>query len=617
MKILRAPIIASLVQPNCTIPTGSVVLNGLPASGFLLVNDGTTTTRIPFSSSTISGLAPGSYRFAVDNGCAVTYSATPITIGLNTWNGSTWSYNTNPGPGDAVNFAGDYNITGDQEYCSLTVSNNAVVTVASEKTLTVQEGVHVIGSSSKLVFMDKSSLLQTSTSNTINTGNINYNRITGPIRKADYVYWSTPVKNQTLLALSPLTRAGLYYTHEGSGWINVPSSSTMVPGKGYIIRAPETHSATVGTSFPATFIGTPNNGLVTTGVNGGTFCLIGNPYPSALDADKFLGDNISILTGTIYFWTHNTYAGTGTTAKYTVDDYASYNLSGGVDTKPVASMPSAAPPSGNIVAGQGFFAGVTTTGSVFFDNSMRLGGNANGEFYKPGKGAKTAKREKNRVWLNMTNLEGVFKQILVGYIEGATNSYEGLFDGETFDGNKYLDFYSVNENRRLTIQGRALPFEDTDTVPLGYKTTIVGDFTIGIDHADGNLSTQKIYLEDKKTGTVHDLGQSNYTFTTEAGTFTDRFILRYTNKTLGTGDFENIENGILVSVKDKVLKVISSKEAIKDVTIYDINGKLLYTKTKVSSNDLQISNLNSSNQVLIVKVTLENDFTVSKKIIFN
>ncbi|WP_431243378.1 T9SS sorting signal type C domain-containing protein [Flavobacterium sp. P21] len=216
----------------------------------------------------------------------------------------------------------------------------------------------------------------------------------------------------------------------------------------------------------------------------------------------------------------------------------------------------------------------------------------------------------------MTNEEGAFKQILVGYIEGATNSYEILYDGSTLDGNKYLDFYSLADTEKLTIQGRALPFTDNDTVPLGYKTTITGDFTIAIDQADGDLSTKKIYLEDKKTGTVHDLGQSNYTFTTEAGTFADRFVLRYTNKTLGTGNYENIENSILVSVKNKNIKVLSSKEMIKDVTIYDISGKLLCSKTKVSSNDLQISNLQSSSQVLIVKVTLENDFTTSKKIIF-
>jgi hypothetical protein len=37
-----------------------------------------------------------------------------------------------------------------------------------------------------------------------------------------------------------------------------------------------------------------------------------------------------------------------------------------------------------------------------------------------------------------------------------------------------------------------LPFDDNDKVPLGYKTTIVGEFKIAIDEADGFLVNKKI-----------------------------------------------------------------------------------------------------------------------------
>ncbi|MFQ6602332.1 T9SS sorting signal type C domain-containing protein, partial [Flavobacterium sp. C3NV] len=135
-------------------------------------------------------------------------------------------------------------------------------------------------------------------------------------------------------------------------------------------------------------------------------------------------------------------------------------------------------------------------------------------------------------------------------------------------------------------------------------------------HTEGILDGQTIYLEDKKTGAIHNLNTSDYNFIAEIGTFTDRFVLRYTNKTLGTGDFENIEDGILVSVKNKTISIVSSKENIKEVSIFDITGKTLYNKTKVSNTELQVQNLPSSNQVLLVKVTLENDFTTTRKIIF-
>ena len=174
----------------------------------------------------------------------------------------------------------------------------------------------------------------------------------------------------------------------------------------------------------------------------------------------------------------------------------------------------------------------------------------------------------------------------------------------------------MSDGKRLVIQGRGLPFTDTDTVPLGYRSTIAGDFTISIESADGSMQTQAIYLEDKLTGTIHDLRASNYTFTTAIGTFSDRLVLRYTNKTLGTGDFENIENGIVVSSRDKAVQVFSSKENIQEVTIFDITGKLLYNKKKVGSTELKITDLQIGNQVLLVKVSLENGHQTSRKVIF-
>jgi len=135
--------------------------------------------------------------------------------------------------------------------------------------------------------------------------------------------------------------------------------------------------------------------------------------------------------------------------------------------------------------------------------------------------------ERHRVWLNLTNIDGLFKQILVGYVTGATNGIDAGYDGVSIDANRYLDFYSVNNDENLVIQGRALPFIPTDIVPLGYRTTVEGVFTITIDEADGALTTQDIFIEDKVGNVVHNLKNSPYSFTTIAGTFKDRFVLSY------------------------------------------------------------------------------------------
>ncbi|MHC0439380.1 T9SS sorting signal type C domain-containing protein [Flavobacterium sp. 3-210] len=616
----QAPTILSFTQPNCTVPTGSIVLSGLSGSGDILQSDGAVILNRPYSgnSITISGLIPGKYKFAINNNCLITYSS-EITIQANTWNGTNWSYGTAPTIDNLVDFQEDYNVSADVNACSCTISNDAAVTIQNGKTLNVVNGVHV--DYGTLTFADGASLLQTSADNNLNTGVIKYKRNSQPIRQADFVYWSSPVKNQRLVDVSSQTADDKYFSFDGTKWVGVPKTSVMITGKGYIIRGPENFSNTVRYPFATTFIGVPNNGDITgETVNAEKYYLIGNPYPSALHADDFINGN-SLLEGTLYFWTHNTPVVLSGAYQYATDDYATYNLSGGVGTS--SSAPSGnnsgnnnTPPSGDIAAGQSFFAGTVASGTIVFNNSMRRGGNTNSQFYKSDKKSKESALEKNRIWLNMTNTEGAYKQLMVGYIQGATDEYDRKYDGNSFDGNKFIDFYSINKEHKLAIQARGLPFKKTDVVPLGYRTTIAGDFTISIYHVDGSLTLQSVYLEDKKLNKIHDLRASNYTFKTEIGTFSDRFVLRYTDKSLGIDEVANDENTISVLIKSNEMKVISTKEAISQVAVFDLSGRLLFEKKGINATELQILNFRSANQVLLVKVTLENGNITTKKVAF-
>lgn len=68
-----SPIVGTITQTSCTLATGSVVLNGLPASGTwtLTRTPGGTTSTGTGTSSTVSGIAPGTYTYTVTNsaGC--------------------------------------------------------------------------------------------------------------------------------------------------------------------------------------------------------------------------------------------------------------------------------------------------------------------------------------------------------------------------------------------------------------------------------------------------------------------------------------------------------------------------------------------------------------------
>ncbi|NDP19580.1 MAG: DUF3494 domain-containing protein, partial [Paludibacter sp.] len=63
-----APIVGTITQPTCDVATGSVVLSGLPA-GDWTINPGAIAGST--TSTTISGLAPGTYNYTVTNaaGC--------------------------------------------------------------------------------------------------------------------------------------------------------------------------------------------------------------------------------------------------------------------------------------------------------------------------------------------------------------------------------------------------------------------------------------------------------------------------------------------------------------------------------------------------------------------
>ena len=257
-----------------------------------------------------------------------------------------------------------------------------------------------------------------------------------------------------------------------------------------------------------------------TSLVGGNTILLGNPYPCAIDADKFIAANIlptatgASITGTInqtiggalYFWTSNTaYPGTG---NYNFADYCTYTKLGSANGSPGMAV-GGLNPTGKIAAGQGFFAQIFASGSITFNNSMRVTAN-NNNFFRNANAttAVTTTIEKHCIWLNYTNATSnsnkAFRQMLVGYADGATNDIDNIYDGHSFTNNQ-IDLYSIVDNENFSVQARALPFQDTDLVPLGFKATTAGDYTISIDHVDGLFADgQPIYIEDKYLNIIVD-----------------------------------------------------------------------------------------------------------------
>jgi hypothetical protein len=626
--------ISPAAQTVCGAPT-ALTLTGVTGTvtgwQYSTTSNFAAFTNIPSSASTtLSSAQIGTFagtryfRAVVTNGGCTNYVPTiasgttiSVTYSSTTWDGTTWNPAA-PNNSTAAIFAGNYTGTANLSACSVTV-NSGNVTFNSGVTLTVVNGVTVNGGS--LNFLDDASLVQINDAAVnVNNASVTYKRQTTTMENYDYTYWSSPLYPQTLLGVSPLTMADKYFRFDtaANNYVSVPANNLMDPAKGYIIRAPQNWATG---QYTATFTGgaanngVPNNGvfnapIVLAGAN--NFNLLGNPYPSAIDADLFYAANSGLIQGSFYFWTHNTPIDP---LQYDGDDYAIWNSTGGVGTAG-GGTGNSTPPNGNIAAGQGFFVKSIASGSAVFNNSMRLVG-LNNVFYRTSESATPQALERHRVWVEIKNNDGAYKQALVGYIETATNENDIRFDGDLVDAGNVVGLYSVLGDASLAIQGRALPFEVNDQVPMGYKTTIAGSFEIALSNFDGLFVDQGIYLEDKLLNIIHDLKGGSYSFTTEAGTFNDRFLLRYTDgAALANNDLTANENKVVVFKNDSGININSSNMIMSSVKVLDIRGRLVHQKNNINSTTTVLSNLNIQEGVLVIQITLEDGQIVNKKIIF-
>ncbi len=570
----------------------------------------TTSTTIDPSQSPNTFWAKDS-----DPGTKYSYCDCSLTT---TWNGSTWNHGAPTTGTYAAIISGNYNEAADISACTLTVNSGTVVipsgyNVTLNSPMTVETG-------SSFTLSNNANLIQTT--NVPNSGNITVKRNSAPIVRLDHTLWSSPVAAQNLFSFSPATLTNRFYNYnEGTNaYDNTALSvgSIFTPGVGFAIRAPNTwSSATPATlTYEGVFTGVPNTGTISFSAlqAASGYNLVGNPYPSAIDAAAFVTANTNI-GGTLYFYAHTlTMDSQGTFPTGT--NYASWNSgSGGVAATLGTSGVPANTPNGIIEVGQGFFVKATTAGPVNFTNAMRVANTAN-QFFKTSATKKTATLERHRLWLDLTNDTGTeFNQILVAYAQGATMGVDRDYDGLAF-GNTGSFLSSKIEGADYAIQGRALPFSTDDIVPLGFNAAIDGNFTISLSAMDGLFSgSQEVFLSDTATGATQDLKVAPYTFSATTGVDNTRFKLVYTNKTLGLSNNVFDKTGVTVFKKEGVFHINTNGIIMKDVFVFDIQGRLIYKQSKINSDTTTLSGLKAPNGVLLMKIVSDKNETVTIKAI--
>jgi hypothetical protein len=589
--------------------TGSVVRWEYSVAPF------TTWTTIANTTNTYTSGAltqTTQFRAVVQSGVCPEANSTPLTVTISTttWSSGAWSNGT-PDATKAAIISDSFISAGTSiNACSLTVNNGASVVISSGDTVNLS-GALVSVPGSLVTFNNNANLIQSGTTNT-NSGAIIIKRNSSALKRQDYTIWSSPVASQQLQAFSPQTLSGRFYTYNTTtnlyDVVASPSTTNFDAAKGYLIRMPNNHPATA-TIWSGQFAGVPNNGNYSfTLVNGGAgqrFNLVGNPYPSPIDATAFIGDanNTSSITGTLYFWRKTNNALSPTYCTWTLGGFVSNGEAQVFD------------PNDVIQTGQGFFVEGTGSGTVNFNNSMRINNHAN-QFFKssPANTTSTTAIERNRIWLNATSTSGLFSQAMVGYITNATQGVDNTIDGKYInDGDIALT--SLIDTTPYAIQARALPFDATDVVPMQLKVTTAGEYTIGIDHVDGLFAaSQEVYLRDNLTGEIHNLNTSSYTFASESGTFASRFDLLYQIPLGYTHPTFNANQVIVYKNNTDEIVVNTGTIVMKSLKVFDIRGRLLEEKTAINATQTTVKG-GAANEVLLVQVTSQDGLTITKKVI--
>ena len=560
-----------------------------------------------------------------------TISAVENANGVFTWDGSTdsvWTETTNwigDTPPEATRKqivvipegTNDPILTSEISVGFLTVNTDVELVIQSGATLNVFYGLYNNGT---ITVEDGGSLIYHNCNSAITgSGSFNVERTTPTYNSNDfYSYWSSPVISSDSNIDTVFSDAELIYSFnaavEDSDWV-LYGTADFSPGVGYAIQ-----NEGLGGQL-RTFEGKINEGNVTVSVYDTSNLegegsdeiewstsgdnLVGNPFPAALNWDVVVQDSINTnIDGTIYFWDQTV----ATNGENEVADYKSYNVTGG-------GTPGV---TGNIGAGQAFFVKTEGNGTISFKPTHLVAG-SNTQFYKSTRKNKISNKNKQgRSWFSIHH-NNKLNTILIGFLKGATENYDRLYDGLYDTSQKEMAFYSLlpNSDIKTAIQGLPELSEQEVKIDLGFYLDKIGEYKIDINQEYINQEYQ-IYLKDKTLNTLTNLRAQSYIFNIdEIGENNNRFQVIYKKSSaLNIDDVKNDKNSNAFSVyvddaKELTVKAIEGNKTYSKIKVSDIQGReVLHFKKYEPKNVAKLSS-----GIYVVTIISSDNFSYSKKIL--
>ncbi|GAB1307899.1 hypothetical protein KH5_05820 [Urechidicola sp. KH5] len=408
------------------------------------------------------------------------------------------------------------------------------------------------------------------------------------------------------------------HTYLGNGaysqWQRINESITLTPGTGFTMKG--TGAATTAQNY--TYKGEPNNGDYSFNVPNGQSALLGNPYPSALDADAFITDNSAV--DRLLFWVDG-----GSNSHYLADYYGGYairNLTTGAPPSVIPSMiaglgsSATTPAPGQYVAvGQGFFVESVSNDDITFTNAQRIAKREgvpadDSNFYRGLSSSNFDPNKKTIVRIGYEDPEGFHRQLALGFVPNSPASlgYDPSYDAKmigTRNDDMYFDIEGVEEG--FVIQGVG-SFNNDLTFPVTLQLEEGGSHKILLDaleNFDG-----PVYLYDRLSQINYPLHEIPALLEMPGGLYEDRFEIAFVEQSEQVLGDEYFDTAIFKVYFNEGI-VINNPESVvlNKIEIFNVTGQLISAVT--SENQLNRASsvlipFEKAKGIYIVKIVSEN-----------